>query len=292
MKSLKTSFLFSALGALLLFSAGCKKQEISIPDSGARFVASGNSGVLQVLNNESSFTLPVGATTVSPNSRTVDVEVTSPSGAVLGTHYTLSLTGKTLTIDGGAAISNIVVKGVVNQYTSGRKDTLIFRITDAGDVKATPFDSLFTLVLRGPCFEGDVDLNAMLGDYRATETFGSGAPYGPYPTSISSVTETSPTTGTIVVENIWNNGWSALTFNLNWTDPANRTATVVTNTAIGGSNSGDLNSTYDGITMQARPFAGQPGTFSACNETFTLKMQLGVTGVGFFGSLYTVNMTR
>ena len=35
-----------------------------------------------------------------------------------------------------------------------------------------------------------------------------------------------------------------------------------------------------------------PGTYSYCDGTFTLKMQLGVTGIGWFNALYTVNMAR
>jgi hypothetical protein len=123
------------------------------------------------------------------------------------------------------------------------------------------------------------------------ETFGTSA-YGPYNTTISAVTLTSPTTGTITVTNIWDNGWGPITFTLDWTNPLATVATVVPQNAIPGSNAGDLSATYAGQTVAVRAFAGQPGTFSACNSVFTLRMQLGVTGVGFFGSLYTVILRR
>ena len=141
------------------------------------------------------------------------------------------------------------------------------------------------------CFEGDVDLNALLGDYNKTnETFGI-TPYGPYTTSISSVNQLTPTSGTIVVENIFDFGWGPITFTLDWSDPNNRTVIVVAQSS-GIADAGTLSGAYAGEEVAVRPFAGQPGTFSACKGTLTLKMQLGVAGLGYFGELYTVNMAR
>lgn len=236
--------------------------------------------------------IPVGITVPSNVDRTINIAVTSPTGAVSGTQYTVTST--TVAIPAGKTIGYFVVKGIYNQYLTGRKDTLVLNIqpSEAPGVGPSDYNSTLKVVLRGPCFEGDVNLNAFKGSYKAVETFGSGSPYGPYATTISAVNQLTATTGTITVTNIWDNGWSPITFTLDWTDPANRTVTVVSQTAIGGSNAGDLNSAYAGQTVAVRPFSGNPGTFSACNNTFTLKMQLGVTGVGFFGSLYTVNLTK
>jgi hypothetical protein len=192
-------------------------------------------------------------------------------------------------------IDSLEIKGVLARYLSGKKDTLILTISQP-DVTPSDYNRTLRLVLRGPCFEGDVSRSLLLGAFKAIEVFGTNAPYGPYNTTIPSFTTTSPTTGVITVTNIWDNGWGPIQFNVDWTDPANRIVTVVSQAAIPGSNAGDLNSTYAGQTVAVRAFltptAANTGTFSACNSTFTLRMQLGVTGVGFFGSVYTVNLKR
>ncbi len=146
------------------------------------------------------------------------------------------------------------------------------------------------------CRESNVILSDLIGDYDNTnETLGTSA-YGPYTTSISSAVSTGATTGTIVVENIWDNGWGPITFNLDWTDPNNRTATVVDQAAIPGSDAGDINPANAGSTISVRvpptSLSATAGTFSACGQTFILKMQLGVTGGSYFNSLYTVNLER
>jgi hypothetical protein len=282
------SFLFLAA---IVTGASCKKgneEGVLVPEELAHF-ANQSSGSYQVLSAATIYKIPIGVTTVSGSDRTVSFTVTSPTGAVQGTHYTLSKTSATIVA--GKATDTIEVRGIPAQYTAGRKDTLVFTISGAG-VKSAGFNNTFRLAMRGPCFEGDVDLNAIRGAYtRTNETFGA-SPYGPYTTTISAATSTSATTARITVTNIWDNGWGPIQFDLDWTDPANRTATVVAQAAVPGSNAGDLSSTYAGQTVAVRPFAGQPGTFSVCNGTLTLRMQLGVTGVGFFGSLYTVNMAR
>jgi hypothetical protein len=195
----------------------------------------------------------------------------------------------TVTIPAGKAIDSIEVRGVFSQYSSGRKDSLIFTLKEPS-LKAAPYNSTYRLYMRGPCFEGDMVLAELLGSYKNTnELFGTSA-YGPYLTTISKVTQISPTKGTIVVTNIWDNGWNPITFTLDWTNPANRTATLVEQAGIG--DAGTLNPAYAGQDISVRPFAGQVGTFSYCKGTIQLKMQLGVTGLGFFGQLYTVNMAR
>lgn len=298
MKQLKNISLAS-LVVLLVAMAGCDKTQpydVKIVEPQAHFVGSATQTYSVLVNPAPAYVIKVGTTDVANVDRTLTINVTSPTGAS-ATQYTLGGVGagNTVTIKAGKAIDSFTVTANYSSYTTGRKDTLVFTIAEPS-VKAAGFLNSVTLSMRGPCFEGDITaatLNGLKGNYTNTrETFGAGAPYGPYLTSIPTATLTSLTTATIVVNNIWDNGWGPITFNLDWTDPANRTATVVAQNAIPGSNAGDLSATYAGQTVAVRPFAGQPGTFSACNSTFTLKMQLGVTGVGFFGSLYTVNMAR
>jgi hypothetical protein len=137
-----------------------------------------------------------------------------------------------------------------------------------------------------------INMDDFLGDFDNTnETFGG--PYGPYTTSVSAVTPTGATTARITVENIWDNGWGPIDFDVDWTDSENPTVTVVAQDPIPGSDAGDFNPAYAGIPANVRPFAAGPvGTFSACDNTLTLKMQLGVSGLGYFPNIYTVIMER
>lgn len=268
----------------------CKKTDpLTVPPELATFTNE-TGGTYFITAPGVTYDIPIGVTTVADQDRTITFNVTSPTGATAGTYYTLPSTS--VVIPKGETIGHIVLTGVYNQYTAGRKDTLIFTLVTP-NVTPSDYNNTFTLLMRGPCFEGDVNLDEFLGTYtRTIETFGANPAYGPYTTTITSATSTGATTGTIVVNNLWDNGWEPISFNLDWTNPAARTATVISQAAIGGSNGGDLNGAYEGITMQVRPFTGNPGTFSICSQTLTLRMQLGVTGLGFFGSLYTVNMAR
>lgn len=226
----------------------------------------------------------IGLTKASSSDRTVNVAVTSPTGAAQGAQYSLS--ASSVTFKAGSVIDSIVVTAVYNAYVSGRKDTLNFAFTNADDGLVSLSNS-FKLRVRGPCFEGDPELNAFKFTYPQThELFGTSA-YGPYTTTISAVTPLTATTGKITVTNIWDFGWGPIDFILDWTNPANRTVTVVPATS-GIADAGTINSAYAGSQVAVRPFAGQPGTFSFCTGTIVLKMQLGVAGLGYFGSLYTV----
>jgi hypothetical protein len=150
------------------------------------------------------------------------------------------------------------------------------------------FDTL-KVVLRGPCFEGDVSLPALTGLYKNTNEMFS-EPYGPYTTSVTAVS-TGPTSATFSITGLWAPSWGPIQFNADWTDPANRTVTVVPQTS-GIADAGTLSSSYAGYEVAVRPFAGQTGTFSACDNSFVLRFQLGVAGVGYFSTLYTVTMER
>lgn len=286
-------FLFGSLAflsALAITIYSCKKDKVVTANNEVAFFSTGSAtGTYTITTATQVYKVPVGLTKIPEGPRTVAISVTSPTGAVKGTQFNLNTT--TLTFDKNKVSDTIIVSAVLAQYTTGRKDSLTFTFTNPADGLAT-LPNTFKLAVRGPCFEGGVVMADFLGTYKKTmETFGTSG-YGPYTTTITTATPTSATTGTIVVNNIWDNGWGPLTFNLDWTDAANRTATVVAQNAIPGSNAGDINSAYAGQTIAVQPFAGNPGTFSWCNGTLTLRMQLGVSSLGFFGSLYTVNLAK
>lgn len=287
--------LLGVLAATFLLSS-CDKTKLYDIDTAppaAHFVG-GTTRIYSVVDDPApSFKLQVGTTDVSSSDRTVTYVVSSPSGAVQGTQYTIT-GGNTVTIPANSAVADINIQANYAEYSGGRRDTLIFSLAKPS-LDITQFQDTVRLIIAGPggCDEGDPDLNSLTGDYENTNELLGTSPYGPYTTSISAVTLTSPTTGTIVVENIWDNGWGPITFTLDWTDPINRTVEPIQQDAIPGSDAGDLNATYAGQTIAVRPNGTSgPGTYSACDQTFQLNMQLGVTALGWFNVLYQVNMAR
>lgn len=273
---------------LLAGLSACKKDmEVDIPPEIATF-AGQEGGTFEITTTNSVYNVPVGFTTVAKSDRQINISVSSPTGAVEGTHYTII--NKSVTVPAGQATASINVQGIASQYAAGRKDTLIFMIDGGNEAAASGFYDTYTLVLRGACFEGDVNLSDLLGAYNNTnENFG-GSTYGPYPTTISAVNPISSTSGTITVTNLWDFGWNPITFILDWSDPANRTVTLNQQTGIG--DAGTISSTYDGEDISVRAFAGRTGTFSVCTQTLRLELQIGVTGLGFFPQTYTVQMAR
>jgi hypothetical protein len=211
---------------------------------------------------------------------------------VQGTHYTLS--SNTVTFTKGKIVDTITVTAVHSQYLAGRKDTLVFSISDPANT-STGLRNTFRLNIAGPCFEGDVDLNKLLGAYPNTSEVWGNSPWGPYRTTISAVNQLTPTTGTLTVTNIFDAGWDPLVFTLDWTDPNNRRVTLVTQRA-GGDAGGSFGAQYDGMPYGVRPVpasaGGLVGTFSICNETLVLRMQVGIFGVGYSSSIYTLTMGR
>ncbi len=273
---------------IMAIGASCKKtDDLTIPPAVAHFMNSA-SGTLFVIAPGSVYKIPIGVSTVSDQDRTVNISVSSTTGATEGTQFTLS--SHTITIPAGKAVDTLAVTGIYDQYLAGRKDTLIFSIQNNGKDLGSAFDDTFRLDLRGPCFEGDVDLNLLKGAYNKTnEIFGTSA-YGPYTTTVIGVNPINATSGEITVSNIFDAGWNPITFLLDWSDPTNRTVTLMPQSGI--ADAGTVNSAYAGEDVTVRSYAGKVGTFSACKETITLVMQIGVTGLGYFPSLYTVSLAR
>lgn len=270
---------------------GCKKDdalETAIPGIEAHFTAA--SGGYSIISPTTTYTIPVGITTTSNVDRQITVAITSPTGAVEGTHYTVDK--KVITIPAGKALDSIKVTGAYSLYQSGRKDTLVFTITQP-DVAPANFDNKFTLLMRGPCFEGDVDLQTLVGPYTNTkEQLGSGTIYT-YTTTVKSFTQTpGSTTGTITVGNIYDDGWNDLTFTLDWTDPANRRVSVANQNT--GYDAGNLNGAVAGHALWVYPTNPvQYGTFSVCSETISMKMRLCMPTYGAcFNGVFSINMAR
>ena len=300
MKFFKNLLLPTILG--LMFSmSGCDKTkpyDTTVSPPRAHFVGK-PTVIYSVVNNPApADTIQVGTTDVSSADRTVTINVTSTTGAAAGTQYTI-VGGNTVTIPGGKALANVIFQANYTEYSSGRVDTLILAISTPSLEPAAFLDTV-KLIIAGPssCSEANPDFVPDLGSYPNTNETLNGSPYGPYTTSIASITPTGPTTATMVVNNIWDNGWGPITFDLDWSDPANTTVTVEPQAAIAGSDAGDLNSMYAGMPIAVRPYATSgPGTYSACHQDFTLNMQLGVGDgaggvLGYFDVLYQVHMLK
>jgi hypothetical protein len=172
-----------AVVALTFMLGSCDKTQpydVEVPPAQAHFVGK----AIQVYKAETAnvpvYNVVVGTTDVATTDRTVTYKVTSPSGAVGGTQYTIASGNETgtVTIKAGEAIANIPVQANYNSYINGRKDTLIFTLQEPS-VKPAGFMDTVKLVVRGACFEGDVNLNELLGDYANTNEDLGGSAYGP-----------------------------------------------------------------------------------------------------------------
>jgi hypothetical protein len=280
----KLLFAFVVLLGVAIVS--CEKDNKIVTPNLAEFASDATVGNYYINDNPNTvFKIPVGFSTVSNAARTINFSVTSPTGAVEGQQYTLG--ANSITIPAGTAVDSIALKGIFAGYAGGRKDTLVFTIT-GGD--ATPFggDEVYKVVLQQRC---DVVLDDLIGLYtNSNEVWGANS-YGPYETAISSVTQTSATSGTIVVENIYDYGWNAVTFKVDWSNPDNVTVKVVPQSA-GIANAGTLSSAYAGEEVAVTEFPGQAGSLNMCEQKIVLKMAIGIAGIGFYSDLYQLTMQR
>ncbi|MFN4314677.1 MAG: hypothetical protein ACK4E0_10315 [Chitinophagaceae bacterium] len=292
MKRIQSALSLSALLVALAVMTGCDKNEpydVITPPDGLHFTGAETQVYDVVVNPAPAFAINIGATTVSSSDRTVSVNITSSTGASSGAQYNI-VGGNTVTVPAGEVIGNFAIQANYSAYTTGRIDTLTLALTNPTNTSVSDFLDTVKVIVRGPCFEGDIVLSDFLGTYANTnELFGTSA-YGPYTTTVSGVASTSATTGTITVTNIFDFGWNPITFILDWTDPSNLIATLDEQSGIG--DAGTINSAYAGLDVSVRASAGNPGTFSWCNGTLDLKMQPGVTGLGWFNLVYQVNMRR
>jgi hypothetical protein len=297
MKRLISLFVLSltVVGSIIIIGS-CnkgKKYDLITPGAYVHFVGAKSQAYPVRSATVPVYNINIGTTDVVSADRVVTFKVTSSTGAVAGTQYTLGTTGNTVTIPAGQTTAVIPVQGKFSGYPVGRIDTLMFTLV-MPSISPAKFSDTVKLALGDICSEGvGFTLASFVGTYARTNEAFNGSPYGPYTTTIASVNPLTATTGTITVTNIWDNGWGPITFTLDWSNPANLTTAVVAQAAIPGSNAGDLNPAYAGMTIAVRALSTQPtGTFSSCYQTFTLNMQLGVTGVGYFAPLYQVKLAH
>ena len=123
-------FAFLALGVGFV---ACKKEDAMVlPEQVPFFLARPASGIYTIANATSVHKVRVGLTAVSSQDRTVNLTVSSTSGAVAGTHYTLNKTS--LVFPAGKVIDSFEVRGVLSQYLAGRRDTLLVNLPSSEGV--------------------------------------------------------------------------------------------------------------------------------------------------------------
>jgi len=256
--------------AVVLFSAGaCKKEKTTVPPTFAHFdfINSGDYYVTQA--GGSSFKIPLGLTSAADADRTIEITVSSPSGAKEGQQFTVNK--KSFTIPAGKVADSIVVTGIYAGLTSGKVDTVIFKIS-GGSVTAMESEKQYTLYIQQYC---DVDINNFTGLYNAQDYY-DGAPDGnPYVIELIPGAVTGPTKGTVSVDGLWGVP-IPFTVNFDWTDPSNFTTEVPTQAWF-------VHQTYGQATI--RP--NGKGTFSSCNNTVRIDYEVTVSA-GSFGKYYTI----
>ncbi len=299
----KTFYHFFAVVALLMFGlTSCEKNNFAVdqdplnPGAAAKFNVNTSSAkdsvdFYFVSSSNNTFKLPIGVTNVANVDRTVSLTVDYGS-AVEGVQVNSIPTS--LVIPAGEAEDSLVISGLFSGYSDpDRLDTIIITINENSDFKKFFNKTRYKVIVRQFCDEADVVLNNLLGLYDNTiEQLDAGAPYGPYTTEVTTVTSTGPTTAHIGIANIWDTGWGPMTFELDWTDPANRVVRVVEG-AVPGSDAGDLAGSLAGqpVYVKPHPTAGE-GTFSYCSQSFDLTIQLGYGAGTMFPNVYKVKVRR
>jgi hypothetical protein len=258
--------LFVIILLMVGFSACERDLEFNTP-SFSEFVVPSKTATYYISNSANSvYKIPIGITKVSDKDRTLQLTYSSPTGATAGTQYNAPAT---VVIPAGKVVDTLAINGIFAGYTSSRKDTLQVTIS-GGDIPANSLYNTFNLVMRKYC---DVNLNDLAGDYTNTVDNGS---YGPYAVRVTAGTATG-TTGFVNIANIWDPGVPTDTkVNIDWTNPANFTATIPDQVYYGAA---DL-----WIVGTAA------GSFSSCDQTFTLKYKLYFksTGAVYYNNQTTV----
>jgi len=228
------------------------------------------------------FKIPIGLTSLRTTATNVTVTVTSPTGAVSGTQYTIP--SSTVTVAAGKALDSLAVKGIFAGYPGSRVDTLTVTLS-GGDVPTSTFNNVYKLVLRKYC---DVLLSSFTtAPYTHSNDVQGTSAYGPYTATVVSATATGATTATLVIKNLGAGGFGpfaptdnafnpGLTVNIDWTNPANFTTSIPTQSFY-------KDPTYGPATIKASGL----GTFSSCDNTITISYTVTVAA-GSFGNFLGV----
>ncbi|MFT3909937.1 MAG: hypothetical protein QM737_10960 [Ferruginibacter sp.] len=260
---------FAGVGIMLLSLYSCKKhnavvdQDAIIPPPFAKFnvvpspiYTTDSTATYYVKSTGETFKLPVGITNVSDKDRTVKFTYTSNS-ATQGVEYNAPTS---ITIPANSALVNLEISGLFAGINVGETDTLKVQIEATDDIAMSPYKNHFFIYMRKSC---PINFNDFEGAY--PNTYDNAGSYGPYATTVTpgSITMVTPTSATFTVENIWDPGYPVVTtVNADWTlDPDHPVVTIPDQEYIAPA---------DVWITGTATF----GTFSACDQTITLRYTL------------------
>ncbi|MBX2930791.1 MAG: hypothetical protein KF781_02455 [Chitinophagaceae bacterium] len=211
----------------------------------------------------SEYSIPLGLTNVSNADRTIGIDYISPTGAAAGTQYNAPTS---VVVKAGEAVATIGVKGIFAGYNGGRVDSLKVKIgsISSGGKSMEGKDSVW-LIMRQYC---DVILADLGGAYNTME--GS---YGPYISEVLNLVPTGPTSATGTVTNIYDSGIDAVAV-FSWDTPTSFSVTIAAQPTP---------YTSGGLPLFVRTNASAASTFSSCDKTITLNLQL-FTSAGIYDS--------
>ena len=144
---------------------GCKKDDVKTPDQTVALFGAGGTTATYLVPEDpnSSFKIGLGITKPANADRTITFSVTSPTGAAEGSQYTVST--KSITIPAGKVVDSVSLKGIFGGYPTGRRDTLVFKIT-GGDVPALIGSDVYKVVLQKFC---PLDMSVFAGDFEVLQ---------------------------------------------------------------------------------------------------------------------------
>jgi|GEM_PF-654403 len=277
---LKQFLSFIGLALFVISIESCDKTapyDVATAPALAHFLGSTNRVYILSSSQTSASVVKVGTTDVASVDRNVAYTITSPSGAVIGTNYTVNNAGGnngTITFPAGNTIENLQIQGIYTSgYATGRIDTLIITLSTPG--MNVGFNSVLTMIIKD-CKENNIlNINDLLGQFTTTDPY-----FGTYITEVSSVAITSQTSARIKIKNLCNaqpsdvGPWGAVICDLDWSNPAQKTATILEGAVPNSDASYVFGSNYTGYPV-AIVQGGSNGTWSYCNQSIRLVVNLG-----------------
>ena len=276
-----------SISAIFIILAGvltsCKKENVTVDKeamkvSAAQFLPhSGNHRVTYYIgSNGASFKIPVSMTDVSNVDRTLQFTYSSRT-AIAGTQYNAP---SSVVIKAGSSIDTLAVQGLFAGYPSAnRVDTLKIKFTTS--VKAIVLKDSVEVIMRKYC---EPVLSSLQGLYARTNEYSSAGAfsYGPYNTALKNASSSGTNMATALLENLYDDGWSDINCTLDWTNPANFKVTIPLQ-PTGSPNR----------SVRTSVASGAVSTFSACDNTITLDIDILNTSTGaVLSSKYRIVMAR
>jgi hypothetical protein len=253
---LTTAFLFTSF---LIYS--CKKDKIVTPNQEVSLFGEGGKTTSYLVPNDptASFKIGLGITKPAPVDRHITFSVTSPTGAVEGTQYTVS--SKTVTISAGQVVDSITLKGLFSGFPSGRRDTLVFKIT-GGDIPSLVGSDIYKVVLQKFC---PLNMSDFSGNFEVLEDWWQDY----FPGDVVALTVSG---NTILFDYPTPFNHQALPIVVNPTT----FATSVVSTAFGRYSASGTNYT-------AKSVAGANSVVIPCDKIVSVELSFGSTGGANYG---------